>query len=492
MSHGYLRSPRGRNLTQSIWILAPVLSSALLASCGGGTSPPPAATYNVSGRAQKGPFAVGSEITISALDATLSATGTVYVTQTTDALGDFSQSKLAAAQVEIVAQGFYFDELSDELSAAQIQLKGISDLSVNDSPTVNVLTTLQEPRLKTLVSQGSTHAAASTQSASEVLALFGINAGSVTSISTPDSMRIDGGTDEDAVLLAVSVVLSQMAANSAAANGTTAAAELSNLINTIAAAIANTGTLTSTTFIPARALANTQINAAAVSANLQALYAKYGVNVTAPPFIEWVDQSNSGVLPQRLAPVVGLSFSAVTTANPGQSVMSSVFTVSGVGAGVVLPVTASPGTTIIENGVAVAGQYAIAKDADTIALQVDAPGYDITDTLTVTVGSSSASWPVASVPLSGSISGLSGTGLILQLNGANNLSVAPGSSTFSFPVAIANGASYAVTVLAPPMSPLQACFVSNGTGTVDATASNISIVCADQIACYRRLRRQST
>jgi hypothetical protein len=54
--------------------------------------------------------------------------------------------------------------LRGQLSAAQIELRAISDLSVNNLPTVNVLTTLQEQRLKTLVSMGSTVAAASSQS----------------------------------------------------------------------------------------------------------------------------------------------------------------------------------------------------------------------------------------------------------------------------------------------------------------------------------------
>jgi hypothetical protein len=148
------------------------------------------------------------------------------------------------------------------------------------------ISTLQEQRLKTLVSQGSTFAAANGQSKSEVLALFGINASSVNALSTLDSMRVDGNTDGDAALLAVSVLLSQMATDSAITNGTTEAAELSNLVNGIAAGIATTGTLASTTFVPARNLAATQINAITVTANLQAYYAKNGVTVTAPLYGE--------------------------------------------------------------------------------------------------------------------------------------------------------------------------------------------------------------
>jgi len=363
-----------------VMVFCGVLIAASLASnaCGGGAGggngstpppaiPPPATTYSLNGRVQKGPFAIGSEMTFNVLDATLSANGTVYSTQTTDALGDFSQSNIASSLVEIVAQGFYFDELSDQLSASQILLRGISDLILNNSPTVNVLTSLQEQRLKALVSQGSTFAAANSKSETEVLSLFGISAASVNTLSTFDSMRIDGSTDQDAVLLAVSVILSQMATDLAKANGTTEAAELSNLINTIAAGIASTGTLTSTTFVQEKSLANTEINAATLTANLQAYYAMNGVTVTAPLFIEWVDQTNSGVLPHRLVPVTGVAFSAVTTASPGRSITSNVVTVAGAGTGVVVKVVASAGTTIIKNGVAVAGQLAIATNGDTLA-----------------------------------------------------------------------------------------------------------------------------
>jgi 6-phosphogluconolactonase (cycloisomerase 2 family) len=461
-----------------------LLSLLALAACGGGGGSNDAgsgggAMYSLQGRVQKGPFAIGSEITVNVLDAALGPSGTVYGTQTSDALGDFSvSSKIGSPNVEIVAQGFYIDELTGQLSTSEIELRAISDLSVNSSPTVNVLTTLQEQRLKTLVSQGSTFAAADSQSASEVLALFGINAAAVNSLSTFDSMRIDGSTDEDAVLLAVSVILSQMATDLAKVNGTTEAAELSNLVNTVAAAIASAGTLASTTFVPQRNLANTQIDAVTVTANLQSYYAKNGVNVTAPLFVEWVDQTNSGTLPQRLVPVSGLAFSAVTTTNPVQSTTSNIVTGAGAGAGVSVKVASSIGTTIIKDNVAVAGNLAIAHDGDTLALQVTAPGYGQTTIATLSVGSTSSQWNVTSIAFGGAISGLTGTGLVLQDNLGDTITVTPGSTAFSFPSNIPNGQSYGISVATAPTSPLQSCTVVNGTGTVGATPSNISVTCS--------------
>lgn len=469
-------------LAQSLyWAIRLVVLGFLLNGCGGGngngTSPGP--NYSLSGRVQKGPFGIGSEITVNSLDTSLSPTGSVYETQTSDALGDFSlSSKISTPLVEIVAQGFYFDEISGQLSAAQIELRTISDLTVNNLPTVNVLTTLQEQRLKTLVSMGNTVAAASSQSGNEVLALFGINAASVNSLSTFDSMRIDGSTDEDAVLLAVSVILSQMATDSAKANGTTESAELSNLVNTIAAGIASTGTFTSTTFVSAKNLANTEINAATVTANLQGYYANKGVSVTAPLFIEWVDQTNAGVLPQRLVPVTGAVFSAITTASPGQPTTSNVVTVAGAGTGVTVKVVASAGTTIIKNGVAVAGQLAVAQDGDTLALRVAPLGFNQTTTSTLSVGSTSVQWSVTSIPLGGAIGGVTGTGLVLQDNLGDTVTVASGSSTFGFSSMISNGQPYSISVISAPTSPLESCAVTNGAGTVGAMQAPITVTCS--------------
>jgi sugar lactone lactonase YvrE len=79
--------------------------------------------------------------------------------------------------------------------------------------------------------------------------------------------------------------------------------------------------------------------------------------------------------------------------------------------------------------------------------------------------------------LGGTISGLLGTGLVLQNSGGDNLSIsADGAFTFAAPVA--SGTAYAVTVLAAPSSPTQACTITNGTGTInDADVTNVTIAC---------------
>jgi 6-phosphogluconolactonase (cycloisomerase 2 family)/chitodextrinase len=78
----------------------------------------------------------------------------------------------------------------------------------------------------------------------------------------------------------------------------------------------------------------------------------------------------------------------------------------------------------------------------------------------------------------GTVSGLTGSGLVLRNNDSNNLAVAA-NGVFTFTTPIASGATYAVTVLTQPSSPAQTCTVSNGTGTVaSANITNVAITCA--------------
>src|SRR6266571_3316425 len=69
--------------------------------------------------------------------------------------------------------------------------------------------------------------------------------------------------------------------------------------------------------------------------------------------------------------------------------------------------------------------------------------------------------------IGGTVSGLSGTGLVLRNNGGDSLAVS--ASSFTFSTAIASGAAYSVTVLTQPTNPSQSCTVTNGSGTVAST-----------------------
>ena len=85
--------------------------------------------------------------------------------------------------------------------------------------------------------------------------------------------------------------------------------------------------------------------------------------------------------------------------------------------------------------------------------------------------------PTITYTIGGTVSGLSGTGLVLQDDGGNNLAVSAGATSFTFPTAIFSSAMYNVTVLTQPSNPAQTCAVTNGSGTASANITNIQITC---------------
>jgi environmental stress-induced protein Ves len=81
-----------------------------------------------------------------------------------------------------------------------------------------------------------------------------------------------------------------------------------------------------------------------------------------------------------------------------------------------------------------------------------------------------------SFTVGGTISGLTGTGLVLRNNGGNDRTVAAGATTFAFSTSVPSGGAYAVTVLTQPTSPTQICTVVGGTGSGTVGAANVASV----------------
>jgi hypothetical protein len=86
--------------------------------------------------------------------------------------------------------------------------------------------------------------------------------------------------------------------------------------------------------------------------------------------------------------------------------------------------------------------------------------------------------PPAVLTVGGSVSGLPGSGLVLQLNGANDLAVSA-NGQFKFPRSLPKGSAYTVTVKSSPSSPIkQTCTVGRGNGKIaGAAVNNISVTC---------------
>ena len=75
--------------------------------------------------------------------------------------------------------------------------------------------------------------------------------------------------------------------------------------------------------------------------------------------------------------------------------------------------------------------------------------------------------------ISVTVTGLSGSGLVLQNNGKDNLAIsANGTFTFKTPVT-----AYLVTVLTQPSNPTQTCAVTGGSGTATANVTSVAVAC---------------
>jgi len=78
--------------------------------------------------------------------------------------------------------------------------------------------------------------------------------------------------------------------------------------------------------------------------------------------------------------------------------------------------------------------------------------------------------------IGGSVTGLTGTGLILQDNGGDDLTISANGS-FTFKTTIVANKPYLVTVSVPPATPPQTCTVAAGSGTATANVTTVVVTC---------------
>ena len=82
-----------------------------------------------------------------------------------------------------------------------------------------------------------------------------------------------------------------------------------------------------------------------------------------------------------------------------------------------------------------------------------------------------------SYSVGGTVTGVTGTGLVLQNSGGDNLAVS-GNGPFMFATKLFTGTPYAVSVLTQPTGPSQTCAVSNAHGVVSSSnVTNVAVTC---------------
>ncbi len=118
-------------------------------------------------------------------------------------------------------------------------------------------------------------------------------------------------------------------------------------------------------------------------------------------------------------------------------------------------------------------QDTLVEDDETIIIDVSS----VTNAAEVTAQQVSTSIIDDDFSIGGTVTGLSGSGLILQNNSGDDLPIT-GNGSFTFVAGLLDGSGYSVSVSVPPSTPSQTCLVNNATGTISgANITNVSISC---------------
>jgi hypothetical protein len=286
-----------------------LFSILFLWTCGGGdktTGPeePPIVINltSLTGQAQKGPFNNGTSINVAELTNTLSPTGRNFSSAITDNTGRFSVAnvQLESPYVELRANGFYFNEVSNELSEAQLTLYALSNLTGKTSLNVNIITHLEKNRMITLMSGDNpqTFAQAKNNAQEAIFAIFDYSRANV-----PDSELLDisQGGAANAKLLAISAIL----------QGDLTVAQMSELLANISTDIATDGTLDDASLRATLINNSKNLDMAQIRGNLVARYASLGISATIADFETEINQ----FLKPPVVQDIGLSVDEDTTIN---------------------------------------------------------------------------------------------------------------------------------------------------------------------------------
>jgi N-acetylneuraminic acid mutarotase len=269
-----------------------IASLVLLAGCGGGgagspsTNPPPQSggpggpaptpTVAVAGAVQKGPFLVGSTVLVNRLDSRGRPTDSTIVTEIEDSVGSFSFETNGTGPVQLVASGYYFSELTGQISSGTLTLKAIYEVTgtASQSAYVNIMTHLINDRVRELIGDGtSTVTSAVSQAEREFLQAFApaLPLDGVDQFSGLSIYNTTGSTDDvgNAYLLALSTGFYQYATTKAQQFGTTPDAELTLILNQICDDFADDGQLQTADFMSEFIRSIRSLSPSLIAANLR-------------------------------------------------------------------------------------------------------------------------------------------------------------------------------------------------------------------------------
>lgn len=260
-----------------------------LGGCGGGAqapstiTPPPATPpvppaptpVEISGAVQKGPFLVGTTVLVNRRDERGNSTSATIVSEIEDSIGSFDFVTTESGLVQIIAQGYYFSELTGQISTSTLELKSLYEIGEEAGQTayVNIMTHLINDRVLTLLAGGQATAAdAIAQAEKELIDAFQ-DALPVPSLTGFTALSVyntaSGSALGNAYLLALSTSFYKYAATKAQEFGTGTDAELTLILNQISDDLEGDGDIDARNFIRDFARAMRSLSPTQIAANLR-------------------------------------------------------------------------------------------------------------------------------------------------------------------------------------------------------------------------------
>jgi len=163
--------------------------------------------YYVSGKAQKGPFARGTDVMISELDADLYPTGKYYFSEVLNNEGYFKFPKVefASSYAQLEIEGHYYHESrGTTFTNEPITLYCIADLSQANITNPNILTHLEKDRLIKYKQEGLSFDEAKNKAQEEVLAIFNLDN---YCTQNSEELNIFSLGDDNGILLAITIII---------------------------------------------------------------------------------------------------------------------------------------------------------------------------------------------------------------------------------------------------------------------------------------------
>lgn len=249
--------------------------------------------FNVGGKVEKGPFVRGTAIQMQPLDADLDETGESFTSTITDNEGTFTfgSKLLKSPYVKLSASGYYFNEVTGELSKGTLALNAVANLQNAADVNLNILSHLKYQRVMDLVAKdGKSFKEANNQAQEEVLKTFGLEKYAKTDVN---HFSITSGTDEAAALIAVSSLILYNRSE----------AQITEYLSQLSEEFAEDGNFSETTKLQIRKdMFSLESKLPQIAENIKKRYQEMGKEVAVKNLIYYFDWDGDGTTGNEIAP----------------------------------------------------------------------------------------------------------------------------------------------------------------------------------------------